>query len=118
MGLQQTVGEKPLKEHPYLKRPTIVHIHWNKAEQKKRGMQMSDQHHHGEGETYFAIESSKGELGVYLISDGSEYPWRAKIRGPSFVNLQVLPELLRGYKMSDVIAVLGSLDFVVGEVDR
>src|SRR5579884_1929925 len=70
------------------------------------------------GETYFAIESSKGELGVYLISDGSEYPWRAKLRGPSFVNLQVLPELLRGYKMSDVIAVLGSLDFVVGEVDR
>ncbi len=70
------------------------------------------------GETYFAIESSKGELGVYLISDGSEYPWRAKLRGPSFVNLQVLPELLHGYKMSDVIAVLGSLDFVVGEVDR
>jgi NADH-quinone oxidoreductase subunit D len=70
------------------------------------------------GETYFAVESSKGELGVYLISDGSEYPWRAKLRGPSFVNLQVLPEMLRGYKMSDVIAVLGSLDFVVGEVDR
>lgn len=70
------------------------------------------------GEAYFAIESSKGELGVYLISDGSEYPWRAKLRGPSFVNLQVLPELLRGYKMGDVIAVLGSLDFVVGEVDR
>jgi NADH-quinone oxidoreductase subunit D len=70
------------------------------------------------GETYFAIESSKGELGVYLISDGSEYPWRAKLRGPSFVNLQVLPELLRGYKISDVIAILGSLDFVVGEVDR
>src|SRR2546423_8142118 len=70
------------------------------------------------GETYFAIESSKGKLGVYLISDGSDYPWRAKLRGPSFVNLQVLPELLRGYKMSDVIAVMGSLDFVVGEVDR
>jgi NADH-quinone oxidoreductase subunit D len=70
------------------------------------------------GETYFAIEGSKGELGVYLISDGSEYPWRAKLRGPSFVNLQILPELLRGYKISDVIAVLGSLDFVVGEVDR
>jgi NADH-quinone oxidoreductase subunit D len=70
------------------------------------------------GETYFAIEGSKGELGVYLLSDGSEYPWRAKLRGPSFVNLQVLPELLRGHKMSDVIAILGSLDFVVGEVDR
>ena len=70
------------------------------------------------GETYFAIESSKGELGIYFISDGSEYPWRAKIRGPSFVNLQVLPELLRGHKMSDAIAILGSIDIVLGEVDR
>ncbi len=70
------------------------------------------------GETYFAIESSKGELGIYFISDGSEYPWRAKIRGPSFVNLQILPELLRGHKMSDVVAILGSIDIVLGEVDR
>ena len=70
------------------------------------------------GETYFAIEGSKGELGVYFISDGSEYPWRAKLRGPSFVNLQILPELLRGHKMSDVIAIMGSLDLVLGEVDR
>jgi NADH-quinone oxidoreductase subunit D len=70
------------------------------------------------GETYFAIESSKGELGIYFISDGSEYPWRAKIRGPSFVNLQILPELLRGHKMSDAIAILGSIDIVLGEVDR
>ena len=70
------------------------------------------------GETYFAIESSKGELGIYFISDGSEYPWRAKIRGPSFVNLQILPEILRGYKMSDVVAIMGSIDLVLGEVDR
>jgi NADH-quinone oxidoreductase subunit D len=70
------------------------------------------------GETYFALESSKGELGVYFISDGGEYPWRAKLRGPSFVNLQILPELLRGHKMSDVIAIMGSIDIVLGEVDR
>lgn len=70
------------------------------------------------GETYFALESSKGELGVYLISDGGEYPWRAKLRGPSFVNLQMLPELLRGYKMSDVVAIIGSIDFLMGDVDR
>src|SRR5450432_257865 len=70
------------------------------------------------GETYFAIEGSKGELGVYFISDGGEYPWRAKLRGPSFVNLQILPELLRGHMMSDVIAIMGSLDLVLGEVDR
>ncbi|GHO66479.1 NAD(P)H-quinone oxidoreductase subunit H [Ktedonobacter sp. SOSP1-52] len=70
------------------------------------------------GETYFAVESSKGELGVYFISDGSEYPWRAKLRGPSFVNLQIVPELLRGHKMSDTIAIMGSTDIVLGEVDR
>jgi NADH-quinone oxidoreductase subunit D len=70
------------------------------------------------GETYFAIESSKGELGVFLISDGSEYPWRVKLRGPSLVNLQILPEVVRGYRMSDVIAILGSLDLILGEVDR
>src|SRR5258708_10233069 len=70
------------------------------------------------GETYFAIESSKGELGIYFISDGGEYPWRAKIRGPSFVNLQILPEILRGHKISDVVAILGSFDLVLGEVDR
>jgi NADH-quinone oxidoreductase subunit D len=70
------------------------------------------------GETYFAIESSKGELGVYFISDGGEYPWRAKLRGPSFVNLQVLPEIIRGHKMGDAVAILGSLDIVLGEVDR
>lgn len=70
------------------------------------------------GESYFAVESSKGELGVYLISDGSEYPWRAKLRGPSFINLQIVPELMRGHKMSDAIAILGSTDIVLGEVDR
>ncbi len=70
------------------------------------------------GETYFAVESSKGELGIYLISDGSEYPYRAKIRGPSFVNLQIVPEIMRGHKMGDVVAILGSIDLVLGEVDR
>lgn len=70
------------------------------------------------GETYFAIEGSRGELGIYFLSDGSEYPWRAKLRGPSFVNLQILPHLLQGYRVSDVIAILGSLDFIIGEVDR
>lgn len=74
--------------------------------------------HPPRGETYFAIEGSKGELGVYFISDGSEYPWRAKLRGPSFVNLQILPELLRGHRMGDAVAIIGSLDCVVGEIDR
>jgi NADH-quinone oxidoreductase subunit D len=70
------------------------------------------------GETYFAIENSRGEYGFYMISDGSEYPWRAKMRAPSFVNLQLLPELLRGHKMSDAVAIVGSFDLVLGCVDR
>ncbi len=53
-----------------------------------------------------------------MISDGSEYPWRAKMRAPSFANLQMLPELLRGYKMSDAVAIIGSFDIVLGCVDR
>src|SRR5689334_21326643 len=60
------------------------------------------------GETYFAIENSRGEYGFYMIGDGSEYPWRAKMRAPSFCNLQILPELLRGHKMSDAVAIIGS----------
>jgi NADH-quinone oxidoreductase subunit D len=70
------------------------------------------------GETYFAIENSRGEYGFYMISDGSEYPWRAKMRAPSFVNLQILPEILRGHKMSDAVAIIGSTDVVLGCVDR
>jgi NADH-quinone oxidoreductase subunit D len=70
------------------------------------------------GETYFAIENSRGEYGFYFISDGSEYPWRAKMRSPSFVNLQILPELLRGHKMADAVAIIGSTDIVLGCVDR
>jgi NADH-quinone oxidoreductase subunit D len=70
------------------------------------------------GETYFSIEGPKGELGVYLISDGSANPYRAKIRPPSFVNLQILPELVKGQKVADIVAILGSIDVVMGEVDR
>ena len=70
------------------------------------------------GETYFAIENSRGEYGFYFISDGSEFPWRAKMRAPSFCNLQILPELLRGHKMSDAVAIIGSTDIVLGCVDR
>ena len=70
------------------------------------------------GETYFAIENSRGEYGFYVLSDGSEYPWRAKMRSPSLGNLHILPELLRGHRMSDAVAILGSIDIILGCVDR
>ncbi|MBY6066619.1 NADH dehydrogenase (quinone) subunit D [Leisingera aquaemixtae] len=71
------------------------------------------------GEVYSAIEAPKGELGYYLISDGSEKPFRLKVRSPSFVNLQALTERTTNMKyLADVIAMLGSLDPVMGEVDK
>jgi NADH-quinone oxidoreductase subunit D len=71
-----------------------------------------------EGEVYTAIESPRGELGCYLVSDGTSKPYRMHIRGPSFVNLQALPLLLRGGLMADAVAVISSVDPVMGEVDR
>ena len=70
------------------------------------------------GEIYFGAENPKGELGFYINSKGGGVPHRLKIRSPSFVNLSILPELLPGSSLSDVVAILGSLDFVMGECDR
>jgi NADH-quinone oxidoreductase subunit D len=70
------------------------------------------------GEVYYHIESARGDLGVYLISDGSPKPFRLHWRAPSFINLATLPQMLRGWKVADAVAILGSLDIVLGEVDR
>jgi NADH-quinone oxidoreductase subunit D len=70
------------------------------------------------GEIYFGHENPKGELGFYICSKGGGTPHRLKIRAPSFVNLSILPHLLPGHMMSDTVAILGSLDFVMGECDR
>ncbi len=70
------------------------------------------------GEVYVGIEAPKGELGYYLISDGSAQPFRMKIRPPSFVNLQALPQMVEGSLLADVIAAIGTLDIVLGEIDR
>ena len=70
------------------------------------------------GEAYQAIEAPKGELGFYFVSDGSARPWRMKVRSPSFVNLQALPVMVQGKLVADVIAAIGSIDIVLGEIDR
>ena len=70
------------------------------------------------GEVYFGAENPKGELGFYIHSKGGGVPYRLKIRAPSFVSLSILPKILPGHMMSDVVAILGSLDFVMGECDR
>ncbi len=71
-----------------------------------------------EGEVYFAIEASKGELGVYMKSNGGPKPERVHFRGPSFVNLSALPVMSEGEMIADVVAIIGSLDIVLGEIDR
>jgi len=71
-----------------------------------------------EGTAYAHIESPRGDLGVFLVSDGSESPYRCKIRAPSFSNLMALPYLVKGWKVADVMAILGSLDIILGEIDR
>ena len=70
------------------------------------------------GEVYFGAENPKGELGFYIFSKGGGVPYRMKIRAPSFVNLSILSHMLPGHMMSDIVAILGSLDFVMGECDR
>ncbi|KAB2922721.1 MAG: NADH dehydrogenase (quinone) subunit D [Bacteroidetes bacterium] len=70
------------------------------------------------GEVYHAVEGSKGELGFYIQSRGEGHPWRLKIRSPSFMNLQSTPHLIEGGMISDIVAVLGSLDPVMGEADK
>ncbi len=70
------------------------------------------------GEVYQAIENSKGELGFYISSRGEGSPWRLKIHSPSFINIQALPILLKGHLVSDVVAIIGSIDPVMGEADK
>jgi NADH-quinone oxidoreductase subunit D len=70
-----------------------------------------------EGEVYCAVEAPKGELGVYLVSDGANKPYRLKVRAPGFAHLASLDEMVRGHMLADVVAVIGTQDIVFGEVD-
>ena len=92
----------------------------------KRSMEATIQHfklytegfHVPAGEIYAAVEAPKGEFGVYLVSDGSNRPYKCKIRAPSYCNLQAMDFLCKGHMLADVSAILGSLDIVFGEIDR
>jgi NADH-quinone oxidoreductase subunit D len=74
--------------------------------------------HTPKGQVYVPVESPRGELGFYLVSDGSNRPYRCKVRAPSFSNLSALPHMVRGELIADVVAVIGSIDITLGDVDR
>lgn len=98
----------PQKERVYNKMEELIHDF----------VIVNDGVHPDVGETYVATEGSKGELGFYIISDGGGHPWRLKIRSPSFCNLQALPALVKGQMISDVVAIIGSIDPIMGEADK
>ena len=70
------------------------------------------------GSAYLGVESSKGELGFFIASDGTSDPLRCHVRAPGLMNVQAIPQLAQGRLLSDIMAIIGSLDFVMGEVDR
>ena len=70
------------------------------------------------GEVYGCAETANGELGYYIASDGGPVPWRARTRPPSFIHLSVLPKMVEGHMMSDVVAIIGSLNIIAAELDR
>jgi NADH-quinone oxidoreductase subunit D len=70
------------------------------------------------GDAYVSIEAPKGELGYYIVSDGTNTPYRIRVRPPSFINLQSLDKMAKGSLIADVVAIIGTIDIVLGEVDR
>jgi NADH-quinone oxidoreductase subunit D len=75
-------------------------------------------YHVAPGETYTAVEAPKGEFGVYLVADGSNKPYRCKISAPGFKFLQAIDYMGRGHMLADIVAIIGSMDIVFGEIDR
>jgi len=71
-----------------------------------------------EGEVYAAVEHPKGEFGIYMVADGSNKPFRLKIRAPGFAHLSAMQEMVEGHMLADVVSVIGTQDIVFGEVDR
>jgi len=91
---------------------------WNAFDYQFIGKKIAPTFKIPKGEQYVRLESGKGELGIYIIGDDNVFPWRWKIRAADFNNLQILPHLLKGVKVADIVVILGSIDIIMGSVDR
>nr|YP_010964350.1 NADH-plastoquinone oxidoreductase subunit 7 [Astragalus tumbatsica]WNM88929.1 NADH-plastoquinone oxidoreductase subunit 7 [Astragalus tumbatsica] len=91
---------------------------WNDFEYRFIGKKSSPTFELPKQELYVRVEAPKGELGIFLIGDQNGFPWRWKIRPPGFINLQILPQLVKRMKLADIMTILGSIDIIMGEIDR
>lgn len=94
------------------------HAKWNDFDYQFVGKKPSPTFKLPKQEHHVRVEAPKGELGVFLVGDNNVFPWRWKIRSPGFVNLQILSQLVKGVKLADIMTILGSIDIIMGEVDR
>ena len=91
---------------------------WNEFEYRFISKKSSPSFELPKQELYVRVEAPKGELGIFLIGDQNGFPWRWKIHSPGFINLQILPQLVKRMKLADIMTILGSIDIIMGEVDR
>ncbi|HYE77160.1 MAG TPA: NADH dehydrogenase (quinone) subunit D [bacterium] len=115
--LKTATGEYRIS-HPLFTAPPKERIHESMEALIRHFKFFSNGYGPPKGDVYYALESPKGEIGFYVVSDGTERPRRVKVRPPSFVNLKVIEKIAPGHLISDVVAIIGSLDIVLGEIDR
>ena len=96
----------------------VKHPQWNDFEYRFIAKKTSPIFELAKQELYVRVEAPKGELGIFLIGDQSVFPWRWKIRPPGLINLQILPQVVKRMKLADIMTILGSIDIIMGEVDR
>ena len=107
-----------MADHPWVALPPKEAVQSDIASLIRHFKIVSEGFQPPKGEVYASVEASKGELGFYIVSDGSNHPFRVRIRPPSFLNLSALPKMIEGSLIADVISAIGSIDIVLGEIDR
>jgi NAD(P)H-quinone oxidoreductase subunit H len=119
--MQQAIAQIPGDSYENLEAKRITtgqKSQWQEFDYQFIGKKIAPTFKIPKGEHYVRLESGKGELGIYIIGDDHIFPWRWKIRAADFNNLQILPHLLKGVKLADLIVILGSIDIIMGSVDR
>jgi NADH-quinone oxidoreductase subunit D len=115
----ENLPEGPVNvDNPWVANPNIGEVMEDISALIRRFKIQCEGPHAPEGEIYQSVEGSKGELGFYLVGDGSEHPYRMKIRSPCYILTSALPKMVVGHMIADIIAIIGSIDIVLGEIDR